>query len=252
MKRSIVVLFIVCWFSISIAWSGNEEDDSFQFPGMIKYKMFNGDNWVGSCQFSYQKKTNQDGVSFLSMKNFQALGVTSREWLFTHIFTRDSSIYADFIMKEKTAFSEIRLKDGTTFEGKPGKVFIYKNLESDDNMQTEIFTKHTVIDLLSMLFVTSEKVGSGKIVKVEEYNFLIDKSTKIFQAVHMGKETIDYKGQKVVTEVFSFSYHGREIFRLKIIKDSDGYCFPISVILVMDIDNEASGNVEMIADSVKK
>lgn len=227
-------------------------DSSFKFPKMIKFKMLKNGKVMGSCMFFYDKNTDLDGISSLRMKNFKALGITSREWLFTYIFTRNSSIYADFIMKGKKPVAEIRLKDGTAFDGTKGKVFIYKDLTSPGEMQTEIFTKHTVVDLLSMFFVTSQKVGKGNIKKTEQFNFLFDKSTKIVRMVHMGKEKAPFDGKNVTTEVFSFSYHNREIFRLKIFKDGKGYCFPVSVMVVMDFEDRASGNVEMRADSVKR
>jgi hypothetical protein len=249
MRKLSVFLVAACLIigSAQNLWAGS----SFKFPTMIKYKLLKNDKIVGRCQFFYNKETKINGVSSLRLKNFEGLGFSSREWLFTYIFTDDSSIYTDFIMKGKNAISEIRLKkEALGFDGKKGKIFIYKDLESPDEMQTEIFTEYTVIDLLSMFFVVSKNVASGK-EEAEKFNFLIDKSTKIVDMVPMMGEKVPFQGKEVDTHVFSFTYHDREIFRVKIFKDRNGFCFPVSVVIFMDFTNQKQ-SIELRADKVQK
>ena len=250
MRKLSVYLVAACL--IIVRAQNQWADSSLKFPKMIKFKLFKNDKIVGRCQFFYSKETKIDDVSSLRLKNFEGLGFTSREWLFTYIFTGDSSIYADFIMRGKEdKVSEIRLiKDAVGFDGKKGKIFRYKDLESPDEMQTEIFTEYTVIDLLSMFFVVSKKVVSGK-KEVEKFNFLIDKSTKIVDMVPMLEEKAPFEGKEVDTHVFSFTYHDREIFRVKIFKDRDGFCFPVSVEIVTDFTGEGQ-KIELRADQIAK
>jgi hypothetical protein len=229
------------------SWS----NESFKFPTMIKFKLLRNNKIIGSCQFFYEEETNKEGISSLRMKNFEGFGFTSQEWLATYIFAKDSSIYADFIMKGRKAISEIRLKkEAIGFDGKKGKIFIYKDLESPGEMQTEIFTEYTVIDLLSMFFVVSKKVASGK-EEAEKFNFLIDKSTKIVDMISMMEEKVPFQGKEVDTHVFSFTYHDREIFRVKIFKDRNGFCFPVSVEIVTDFTGSGQ-SIELRADKVQK
>jgi hypothetical protein len=249
MKKLSVLLLTVCL--IIVGAQNQWADSSFKFPKMIKFKLFKNDTIVGGCQFSYEEKTNKEGISYLNMRNFEGIGFTSQEWLATYIFAKDSSIYADFIMKGKKAISEIRLKeDALGFDGKKGKIFLYKDLESPDEMQTEIFTEYRVIDLLSMFFVVSKKVASGK-KEVEKFNFLIDKSTKIVDMVPMMGEKVPFEGKEVDANVFSFTYHDLEIFRVKVFKDKNGFCFPVSVKIVTDFTGSGQ-SIELRADKVQE
>lgn len=248
MKRLIFLMVIV--FTI-VSFAQSRAGDSFKFPKMIKFKLLKNDTIMGGCQFSYEEKTNIEGISYLNMRNFEGIGFTSQEWLATYIFAKDSSIYADFIMKGKKTISEIRLKEEALgFDGKKGKIFIYKDLESPNEMQTEIFTEYTVIDLLSMFFVVSKKVASGK-KEVEKFNFLIDKSTKIVDMVPMLEEKAPFEGKEVHTHVFSFTYHDLEIFRVKIFKEKNGFCFPVSVKIVTDFTGSGQ-SIELRADKVQE
>lgn len=249
MKMKKFIVFSVVGFFVMTGlqnlWAG-----SVNFPKGIKFKLLKNDRIIGSCQLLYEKETNKKGISLLKMKNFQGLGITSQEWLVTYIFTKNSSIYADFVMKGEKAVSEIRLKEGESFDGTKGKVFVYRDLESDDALQTEIFTEHTVIDLLSMLLVTSQKVAEGK-MGAAKFNFLIHKSTKIVDMLLIGKDNVPFQGKEVTAHVFSFSYHNAEIFRVGIYKDTDGYCFPVSIKIVTDFTGSGQA-IEMRVDKVSK
>ncbi|MCI0471121.1 MAG: hypothetical protein L0Y73_05630 [Candidatus Aminicenantes bacterium] len=241
---SIVVFLVMS--SLPFLWAG----DPFKFPERFDFKLLKNDRIVGSCRLEYEQSGKQPGTSTLRLKNFQGLGFTSQEWLVSYIYAKDSSIYADFIMKGKTPVSEIRLKEGTAFDGTKGQVFVYKDLESSDDksMQTEIFTKYTVIDLLSMLFVTSQRVAEGK-MGADKFNFLIDKSTKIVDMMPIGQEKVPFQGKEVSTRVFSFAYNGQEIFKVKIFKDVDGACFPVSIEIITDFTGSGQ-SIELRADKV--
>jgi hypothetical protein len=254
MRKFTVLTIIGLLMALSAQTGWADSTFKFKFPATIKYKLLKNNQIVGSCQFFYNEKfEGMKNISSLRMKNFEGLGFTSREWLYTYIFKKNSSIYADFIMKGEKPISEIRLiKDAEGFDGKKGDIFRYKDLESPDEMQTEIFTKHTVIDLLSMFYITSQRVAAGK-KGAEKFNFLIDKSTKIVDMVPIGMEKliVPFKKEEIPVNVFSFTYHNKEIFRVKIFKDNDGYCFPASIFISMDFSGKGQP-LEIRADKVKK
>ena len=248
-KISILVIIIfLLEFGVQNVWAG----DSFNFPKRIKFKLLKSDRIMGSCRLDYTKKADYKGTSRLTLKNFEGFGLTSQEWLLTYIFSHDSSIYATFLMKNKIKFSEIRLKEGVGFDGKKGKVFVYRKLDTPDEMQTELFTKYLVIDLVSSLFVTSQRVATGKYKDVQKFNFFFGKSTKIMDMMYIGKEKAPFQGKEVDAHVLTIRYNNVEMFRLKIFKDKDGYCFPVSVTVVTDFSGNNQESFEMRADKVFK
>jgi hypothetical protein len=240
----IIVLLVV--LNIQNGWAGS----SFKFPKLIKFKILKNDKIVGNCQFFYDKETVKDGVSALKMKDFEGIGVSSKEWLFTYFFNKDSSLYANFIMKGKKVVSEIRVGREVGWDGKMGKFMRYKDLESPDEVKIEVCTEYTMIDLLSTFFVTSQKVAAGK-KEPEKYNFLIDKGVKIVEIVPLVKDTVSFQGKEVSTDAFAVIYRNTILFRLKIFKDENGYCFPINIYIVTDFAGSWQ-NLEMRAEKFMK
>ena len=227
--------------------------DSFKFPRKISFKLFKNGSFVGECQLLYIEETNKKGISSLKLTNFQALGITSRESLITYIFSENFSIYANFVKKGAKVVSEFRLKEEEGFDGTEGQVFIHKELTKDDEIKTEISTQYPVLDLLSTFLITSQRVAPGKLKKKkkEPFNLLFGRSTKIVDMVYIGTEIEPYQGEKVETEVVAITVRSVEIFRLKIFKSKDGYCFPVSITL-SDFTENKEGTFEMRTDRVAK
>jgi hypothetical protein len=249
MKRlNLLVVIVFTIVSISQLSAG----DSFKFPSTIKYKLLKNDRVVGSCRFEYEVKGKFENTSSLKLVNFEGLGLTSQEWLLTYIYTTNSSIYGTFILKGKEPVSEIRLKEGVGFDGGKGQIFVYKELTSPDQIQTELFTQYPVIDFLTSFFVTSRKVAAGNHTKAEKFNFFFGKSTKIMDMMYMGAEQVPYQGKEVSTQVLIVRYNNVEIFRFKIFNDPDGYYFPLSVAVVTDFTGSNQDTFEMRAEEIKK
>ena len=219
---------------------------TFKFPARIKYKLLKNDNIVGNCFLIYEKKTDKPGISSLRLTKFQGFGLTSQEQFLTYIYTKHSSLYAQFLLKGGTEIRQIRLKKGLTFDLKKENVFIYQE-KAKPQMQTELFTKYPVIDLLSTFFVTSERVASGNYKKGKMHNLIFDKSTKIAKMKYLGPEDAPYKGEMVSTEVISITINNVEMFRLKIYDNGNGYYFPVSITIT-----EGTGTFEMRADRISK
>lgn len=252
-KFSILAVIVIVLLAIGSAqnmWA----KDSFKFPSRISFKLYKNGSFVGECQLLYREKTDKKGISSLKLTNFQALGISSRESLITYMFSKNFSIYADFVKKGAKVVSEFRLKEETGFDGKKGEVFVHKEFKTDDDeIKTEIPTQYPVLDLLSTFLISSERVASGELKKKkkEPFNLLFGRSTKIVAMVHIGTEKEPYKGKTVDTEVLSITIRSVEMFRLKIFKDKDGYCFPLSITLSDFTDNK-EGTFEMRTARVAK
>lgn len=238
----LAIIILLVMGSVHHLWAGAP----FKFPGMIQFKLLKNDNILGECKLLYQENTNKKNISSLKLRNFQGLGYTSQEGFLTFIFKDNSSIYAEFLSKGKEKIYEIRLKEGITFDMKKGQIFIYKE-EAKPEMQTELFTKYPVIDLLSSFFVTSKRVALGQYKKTEKFNLIFDKSTKVADMKYMGSQKEPFQGKNVDTQVLSITIRDVEMFRMAIFKDKDEYCFPVSVMISYD-----GGTFEMRADRVSK
>jgi hypothetical protein len=250
MRKIRILIIIMCLLGLGVqnVWPGS----AFKFPASIKYKLLKNDKVVGSCKLTYSEKGKLQDTSTLKLINFEGLGITSQEWLLTYILKKDSSIYANFTMKGQKPISQIRLVKGMGFDGKTGQVFKYEKPNSPDEMQTEIFTTHPVIDLISSFFVISQKVAHGEHSTSQKFNFLFGKSTKIMNMMYMGDEDVPFSGKMVSAYVLVITYNNREIFRFKISREDKDCYFPVSVILVTDFTENTQETLELRADEVLK
>lgn len=224
---------------------------TFKFPPKIKYKMLKDNKITASCIFTYDAQTDKKGISRLKMTNFVGLGVNSREWLATYIFAKDSSLYADFVMRGNQLISEVRIIEAIGFDGKKGPFMRYKDLESDEGREMEIFTEYKIVDLLSSFFVISQRVASGKYENHETYGFIIDESIKTVEVFWLGCQKVPFNGRMVHTDTFSLTYQNTEIFQFSIYQDLDGYCFPVNVKIVTDFMGK-DRPLELRADKIRK
>ena len=224
-------------------------DAPFKFPGRIQFKLIKDGNFLGDCQLFYKEKTNKKNISSLKLTNFQGLGSSSQETFVTYMFTDNSSIYADFLSDGKKMIHELRLKDGVTFDLKKGQVFIYKEFNGQKNpeIQTELFTQYPVINLLSTFFMTAKRVALNEHMKTVKFNLIFGQSTKIAEMNYLGTGKEPFQGKEISTEVMSLNISSVEMFRLKIFKDKDGYCFPVNITI-----SEVGGTFEMRADRISK
>jgi hypothetical protein len=126
----------------------------------------------------------------------------------------------------------LRWKDGVGFDGKKEKVLTYKE-EVGPETQIIPFAEYPIIDLLSIIVVTSKKAASGS-VEIEKFNLIFGKSTIIVEMSYAGQEIVQFQGSGVSAAIFSINYNNTEMFRLKIFKNIDGYCFPGSIVIVDD------------------
>ena len=129
----------------------------FKFPQIIQYKLLKNDHIVGECQLLYQEKTDKKGISSLKLKNLQGFGFTSQESIVTYMFTDSFSIYANFLLRGKEKIFEIRLTEGIGFDGKRGRILIYKG-QKNPLMLITLYGDYPVIDLPTLFFIISKKV----------------------------------------------------------------------------------------------
>lgn len=253
MKRiSISLVVFVLIMITQTGWSQTQ----FKFPEKIQFKLLKNDRVMGSCNFQYKEKSERKGfgrnLSYLKMGKFQAFGLTLEDVWYTYIFRDTLSVYSDSAVKknEKKPFVQIELKEGIRFDMGKGQVFIYREKNSKRSVQTELFTKHKVISFLSCLFIASRRVALGEHQQVKPYNLIIEKSTKIVEMKYLKQEKAPFLGKMVPVEVILLTNPNNkdmEVIRMRIFKDSEGYCFPVSILY----NPKQQDSFEMRADKVQ-
>jgi hypothetical protein len=251
MLSVLIIAAVLYAANIELGWARSQ----FKFPEKIQFKFLKNGLMMGECTFKYTKEISKESIrrplSALVLEDFGGMGFTSKVKLHTYIFRDDLSVYLDSVLKGKDILSQTRLREGMGFDGKEGQIFIYKESDTKGNIQTEIFTKYKGITFLSSFFVTSRRVASGTHKKDERYNLLIDKSTKIVEMKYGGQEKVPFQGKYFPAEVILLTNPNNNdmvVIRMKIFKDSDGYCYPVSIIY----SGYQKESFEMRADKVKK
>lgn len=234
-KTNFLLIGVLCIFLVQSTWAGTSAKN-FKFPQKIQFKFFKNGRFNGECFYVYRekskKKTQKGELSSLAMRNFGGMGFTSTMALHSYIFRNGHSAFLDSVKKGRRIISQIMLDRKLGFDAKMAQVFLYKGEDTKGSMQTEIFTEHKVITFLSSFFVASHRVSKGVHKKDELFNLLIDKSTKIVKMKYGGQENVPFGGGHVTAETILLTNpnnNDAEVFRMRIYKDSDGYCFPVSV-----------------------
>ena len=199
----------------------------FKFPNKIHYDIFvNGSNEASST-FSFVSKKDKAGtpVYQLSFGNFQALGFTSRDKIYTVIFQKDLSLSRTVLTRGKEKIYEMKAKKGSGMFDDEAITFVYTEDTLTGPIETEPYTPHRVIDLLSLFLVASESVASGN-KGPQNFSFFVKRSTEVVKLKHVAKANVSYRGKKVPTTVIELSHQGKEVLKLNIYHDGKFY-FPV-------------------------
>ena len=218
----------------------------FQFPSKIKYDIFVGGTKSASSDFAVESPRSKAGMLpmyRLSFGNFQGLGFTSRDKIYTVVFQDTLSLSKTMLIRGKEKVYEMKAKKAQgMFGDEETDVFVYQEESLAGPIETEPYTPYPVIDLLSLFLVASESVATGK-KGPQNLSFFVKRSTEVVQLEQVGNASISYQGQTVQTTKVVLTYQGREAFKLYIYRDKNGFSFPVQ----FSIDDEQQGLVELRA-----
>jgi len=234
--------FFVCLMAFLLT-TGTSFAASFNFPAKINYDIFVNGSKKASSTFSVVSKRDRAGtpVYQLFFGNFQALGFTSKDKIYTVIFKNDLSLSRTVLKRGKEKVYEMKAKKGSGMFDDEAITFVYKEDTLTGPIETEPYTPHPVIDLLSLFMVASENVANGK--GPQDFSFFVKKSTEIVKLTPRGKAKVSYQGQDVSTTVVELSHQGREVLKFNIYTDKSGFHFPVQ----LSIKGEAQSLVEFRA-----
>lgn len=242
-KKNFVSLAICLMTFFLLSMTGASFAAQFKFPNKIKYDILVGSK-KASSDFSCQSKTDNSGtpLHLLSFGNFQALGFTSRDKIYTFIFKNDLSLSRTILTRGKEKVYEMKAKKAKgMFDNKETTVFVYTEERLLGTIETEPYTPYPVIDLLSLFMVASKSVASGN--KRQNFSFFVKKSTKTVELTHRGTEQVSYQGRNVKTTVVELTHQSQEVFKLNIYQDNNGFYFPVQI----SIEDDEQGLVQFRA-----
>jgi len=226
-------LTTLLWFIWPIIYF-DEIVDNFKFPSKIQYDIFVNDHKEASFEFSVSSKKTLLGLGSpmyqLSFGNVRGSDFTSIDNIYTVVFKDTLSLSWSVLMRGKEKIFEMKAnKAQGIFEKKISDIFVYQKENLKGPIETEPYTLHKLIDFLSLFLVASESVANGK-KGPQNFHFFVKGSTEVVQLAQVGKDFISYQGQMIPTTIVVLTYQGREIFKLHIYRDKDGFYFPIRFI----------------------
>lgn len=209
-----------------------------KFPSTIKYKILRGGRSVGNAFLEFNKHQPKYGKNIFSLHlgNFTGVGIQSNQTLHTYVEQEALSLYAASLCDGKRCTPqnwvyEIRIKDGLALDLSKTKAYAYKERGDDGTIETVLYSKGKVVDLLSAFLVTSEAVRNAKTGK-QKINLFVGNSTKLVDMhVSEAKKRVTLSsGRRVNATAVSIGRYGQVVFRFYISKDTrQNVYFPIKV-----------------------
>ena len=252
MERRLKNLLILCLGLLIFCFSNQLNaqtgaNNYFKFPGMINYKIRKNAEILGDCRLYYNEHSKTQGFSSLRLKDFTSQGLICRDSLLSYIFKDESSIYSTFLLEGKQKVYEIVLLEDIQFGGQKGNVLICKGKKSSF-LQIAFHTQYSVANFPALFLIAAKKVYNDE-KGVKRLNLLSDKSTKIVNMIYTSSEKAVFQGREETTHAVVLTYNNVEIFRFNILKDNNGYCFPVKI-MIAGINGNKEDKLELIADKV--
>lgn len=252
-------IFFIWLITTAFLWIANSPpvwaQSNFKFPKLIDFKVLKDNKVIGSCRLFCTEKTGMKGYSkelaSLKLINFQGLGFGKKDKLYTSVYRDDLSLFIASVARSKKVVSQVRIQEGKHANGKKGRIYIYRDMKTKAENQQELKDNYPVIDFLSTFLLASERVAAREHKTSETFYFVLKNNKKIVDMVYQGTENVEFQGKPVTVETLMLIESGNnptEIFRLKIFKDNQGHCFPVSVLF----KDKKKAIVEIRADKVQK
>jgi hypothetical protein len=221
----------------------------FKFPSKIQYGVFMNGKKIANSEFSCFSRRSRGSILMyqLSFGNFLGLDFTLRDKIYTIVFKDILSFSRTILVRGKEKIYEIKKKKTESIFGDEKTIFLYRDgtslsnfIEEEyyhvgdiliDSSTTIIPLQHKVIDFLSLFLVVSESVASGNYNKHKKFHLFNNRAITVVKLKHIGRESLLYQGQNILTTVFILSYQGRDFVKLNIYHDNQGFYFPVQVII---------------------
>jgi len=206
------------------------------FPRLIVYKIIDDkDRYVGQCTLRFNKRgTKRTGKKTytLRLSDFEGLGFDSDEILLTDIYKNDLSIYSIILIKKGTKVPtfEARATEGIDImSGTTEKTYRFRAQKKSGTLDTGLYAKHRVVDLLSSFVMASQMVRNKE--DEAQFYFLIKEISRIVKMKTLKEEKLLIEGKSVNTVPVSLLHQPKggqpeEIFRFYI--DSKSY-YPVQM-----------------------
>jgi hypothetical protein len=240
--------FIVCGLLIWLLPSGAATADSV-FPKFIRFKVTKG-LASGSFDLSFGEDIGSVDKYVITLKNFEGLGVTSKQQLWSLIFKQDLSLYGHLVTEgenTRNPISSVFLNDDckSALGRTKTKCFLYKGREQGEAIQTEIFTPYRAIDLVSSIVVATNE-GSSKTFSPRDFNFIFEKRTRQVTLEKTGNELLETPLGKRDALILALKLKDSdfELYRFYVTREKEGF-YPAKMVFV-----DESATVEFVAETI--
>jgi len=204
------------------------------FPKKIVYKIYDDrDQYVGECTLKFSKKGKRTSSKTytLTLSDFVGLGFSSDEVLLTDIYKKDLSIYSIILTKKgsRVPMFEARAIDGDGIMSTTEKTYRFKAQDKSGTLDTGLYSKHKVIDLLSSFVMASQMVRTKQ--SEADFYFFIKEISRVVKMKKRQGVKLKIEGRNVNTVPVSLLHQPKggkpeEIFRFYI--DSKDH-YPVQV-----------------------
>lgn len=205
------------------------------FPKRIVYKIFDDKkHYVGKCTLKFFKGKRTSSKTYtLTLSDFEGLGFNSDEILVTDIYKTDLSIYSIILAKKGSdvPMFEARAREGGGSSVISGtkRTYEYRAQNKSGTLETGLYSKHRVIDLLSSFVMASQMVRNKE---AEAYfYFFIKEISRVVEMKRLKGEQLQFEGKRVNTVPVSLLHQAKggdpkKIFKFYI--DSTDF-YPVQV-----------------------
>lgn len=206
-----------------------ETKSGFRFPKQIRFKYDENVIEQSELYLSYKEKTNNPGMSILSLSNLKIPFVwfTTNFNFCTYIWSSDSSLFSSYVLDEHKVVNVTSIRRVKEVDGKKKMEWINKR-GKEESLHEDVFT-YPVIDILSSCFISSKRVATGEHTKRKRFNIINGRKLEIVEMKYVGDEELLRDGKVASTKVLALSNVQNELLRMNILKDEDGYCYPLCI-----------------------
>ncbi len=252
MNKRLRPLFLCVLAWITLTSTADAADPIF--PKVIQFKVRTGSLLTGSFDLSFGDDLNaEDGDRYLiTLKNFEGLGFSSDQELWSMIFKKDLALYGHVVVADAESGEVIRQvfldTDCTSAIGQEKtSCFKYQEKATGAAIQTEIFTPYLAIDLVSSIVVATHEASRPDFTETH-FNFIFNKTTKQVTLVQAGTEEIETPTGKQAATVLTLKLKDTdfELYRFYIARAQQGH-YPAKMLFVDETKGE---NLEFVADEV--
>ncbi len=223
--------------------------DDLPLPARLSFKVRKGALLSGRFLLSCAEDWNTPDAYLLTLSDFVSLGYSSNQRLMSTVKKKDLSLAGHVVLDGERVVRRVFLDENckSAIDREKTKCFKYQEGPDGTALQTEIFTPHRAIDLISSILVATQAAGE-KGFEHRDFNFIFNNKTRQVRLIVRGTEELETPLGRLKTKVLALEHteSGVELYRFYVASDRRG---GIPVRMIYEDDKE--GTIEFLVDNVE-